>query len=81
MINSGRTPVGLLDVLDRTAHLVDASLGAMVAQTIAIAYPARVRSLTSMLSITGDRAVGQERRRGARPGTAAPRPPAQPARS
>jgi pimeloyl-ACP methyl ester carboxylesterase len=52
--------VGLLDVLglDR-AHMVGASLGGMVAQTIAIEHPGRVRSLTSMMSTTGDRAVGQ----------------------
>jgi pimeloyl-ACP methyl ester carboxylesterase len=52
--------VGLLDVLGlASAHLVGASLGRMVAQTIAIDYPDRVRSLTSMFSTTGDRAVGQ----------------------
>jgi len=52
--------VGLLDVLGlNTAHIVGASLGGMVAQTIAIEYPDRVRSLTSMFSTTGDRAVGQ----------------------
>jgi hypothetical protein len=31
----------------------------MVAQTIAIEYPARVQSLTSTMSTTGDRSVGQ----------------------
>lgn len=52
--------VGLLDVLRLDgAHIVGASLGGMVAQTIAIEYPDRVRSLTSMFSTTGDRAVGQ----------------------
>jgi pimeloyl-ACP methyl ester carboxylesterase len=52
--------VGLLDVLGlASAHLVGASLGGMVAQTIAIEYPGRVRSLTSMMSTTGDRSVGQ----------------------
>ncbi|WP_018500258.1 alpha/beta fold hydrolase [Parafrankia discariae] len=52
--------VGLLDALGfRTAHLVGASLGGMVAQTVAIERPDRVRSLTSMMSTTGDRAVGQ----------------------
>ena len=51
---------GLLDVLGLdSAHLVGASLGGMVAQTVAIEYPARVRSLTSMMSTTGDRTVGQ----------------------
>ena len=52
--------VGLLDVLRLDgAHILRASLGGMVAQTIAIEYPDRVRSLTSMFSTTGDRAVGQ----------------------
>jgi len=52
--------VGLLDVLgiDR-AHLVGASMGGFIAQTIAIEHPGRVRTLTSMMSTTGDRAVGQ----------------------
>jgi pimeloyl-ACP methyl ester carboxylesterase len=52
--------VGLLDVLGLdSAHIVGASLGGMVAQTMAIEYPDRVRSLTSMFSTTGDRTVGQ----------------------
>lgn len=52
--------VALLDVLGfASAHLVGASLGGMVAQTAAIEYPGRIRSLTSMMSTTGDRAVGQ----------------------
>ena len=52
--------VGLLDALGYgSAHLVGVSFGGMVAQTIAIEYPARIRSLTSMRSTTGDRSVGQ----------------------
>jgi pimeloyl-ACP methyl ester carboxylesterase len=52
--------VGLLDALKLdSAHIVGASLGGMVAKTIAIEYPDRIRSLTSMFSTTGDRAVGQ----------------------
>jgi pimeloyl-ACP methyl ester carboxylesterase len=41
------------------AHLVGASQGGMIAQTVAIRHPERVLSLTSIMSTTGDRAVGQ----------------------
>ena len=52
--------IGLLDALgSERAHLVGASLGGMIAQTIAIEHPERVLSLTSMMSTTGDRSVGQ----------------------
>ncbi|MEV0248274.1 alpha/beta hydrolase [Nocardia sp. NPDC050712] len=52
--------VGLLDVLGiDSAHLVGASMGGMIAQTIAIEFPRRVRSLTSIMSTTGNPAVGQ----------------------
>lgn len=40
-------------------HLLGASLGGMIAQTLAIEYPEKIISLTSMMSSTGDRAVGQ----------------------
>lgn len=54
--------VGLLDGLGiASAHLVGASMGGFIAQTIAIEHPARVRSLTSIMSSTGDRTVGQPR--------------------
>ena len=47
--------VGLLDALgvDR-AHVVGASLGGMIAQTMAIEHPDRVASLTSIMSTTGE---------------------------
>jgi pimeloyl-ACP methyl ester carboxylesterase len=46
--------VGLLDALHiRSAHIVGLSLGGMVAQTIAIEYPERIRSLVSIMSTTG----------------------------
>lgn len=51
--------VGLLDGLGiGAAHVVGASMGGMIAQTLAIEYPDRVLSLASIMSTTGDRAVG-----------------------
>ncbi|MHA2247586.1 MAG: alpha/beta fold hydrolase [Candidatus Hodarchaeales archaeon] len=47
--------VGLLDVLNiDTAHIVGASMGGMIGQTIAINYPERVKTLTSIMSSTGN---------------------------
>lgn len=51
---------GLLDALGiEAAHVVGASMGGMIAQTMAIARPERVRTLTSIMSTTGDMSVGQ----------------------
>ena len=51
--------MGLLDALaiDR-AHIVGASMGGMIAQTMAIDFPERVLSLTSIMSTTLDPDVG-----------------------
>lgn len=47
--------VGLLDALKiDQAHLVGASMGASIAQTIAARYPQRTRSLTSIMSTSGN---------------------------
>ena len=51
---------GLLDALEiDTAHVVGASMGGMIAQTIAIEHPERVLSLASIMSNTGARRSGQ----------------------
>jgi len=53
---------GLLDGLGlSSAHIVGVSMGGMIAQTFAIEYPERTRSLVSIMSTTGDPTVGQPR--------------------
>ena len=52
--------VGLLDHLGiDKAHVVGISMGGMISQSIAIAHPSRVASLTSIMSNTGDRKNGK----------------------
>lgn len=47
--------IGLLDALDiERAHLAGASMGGAIAQIAAASYPARVRSLTSIMSSSGN---------------------------
>ncbi|HEY0909018.1 MAG TPA: alpha/beta hydrolase [Bradyrhizobium sp.] len=55
LIDMAKDTVGLMDALGiESAHLVGASMGGMIAQEIAISFPERVRSLTSIMSTTGN---------------------------
>ena len=50
--------VGLLDVLEvEKAHVVGASLGGMIVQTMAIEHPERIQTMTSIMSTTGESSV------------------------
>jgi pimeloyl-ACP methyl ester carboxylesterase len=51
---------GLLRELDLApAHVIGASMGGMIAQSLAARHPEMVRSLTSIMSTTGSRRAGQ----------------------
>jgi pimeloyl-ACP methyl ester carboxylesterase len=51
---------GLLGALDLSpAHVIGASMGGMIAQTLAARHPQSVRSLVSIMSNTGSRVWGQ----------------------
>lgn len=55
-----RDTIGLLDALGLDdAHLVGASMGGMIAQTVAAQAPRRVRTLTSVMSTTGAPRMGR----------------------
>ncbi len=65
LIDMAKDTVGLMDALGiKSAHLVGASMGGMIAQEVTLSFPQRVRSLTSIMSTTGNPAC---RRRAARP--------------
>jgi len=50
---------GVLDALDiESAHIFGMSMGGMIVQTMAIQQPDRVRSMTSVMSTTGEREYG-----------------------
>jgi pimeloyl-ACP methyl ester carboxylesterase len=51
---------GVLDDLGiEKAHIVGASMGGMIVQTMAIEHPERVLTMTSIMSTTGEREYGQ----------------------
>ena len=59
--------VGLLDYLEiKRSHFVGASMGAMIAQTVAANHPDRVLSLVSIMGSTGARMSGQPQLRTAK---------------
>lgn len=53
---------GLLDALGiERAHVAGISMGGMITQALAIEHPTHARSITSVMSTTGSRRVGQPR--------------------
>src|SRR3954451_1742910 len=55
-----RDGIAVLDWLDvARAHVVGSSMGGMIAQKMAIEFPDRVLTLTSMMSSTGEQEYGQ----------------------
>lgn len=60
LVDLAADAVGLLDALGvDSAHMLGVSMGGMIAQSVAIMFPERVRSLISIMSSTGASDVGQ----------------------
>lgn len=56
VMDMAKDTLGIMDALNiRSAHLVGASMGGMIAQNMAAMAGGRVRSLTSIMSTSGDR--------------------------
>ena len=63
LIDMAKDTVGLMDALGiKSAHLVGASMGGMIAQETTLSFPQRVRSLTSIMSTTGNPRLPQPTR-------------------
>jgi pimeloyl-ACP methyl ester carboxylesterase len=59
LADMARDSFGLMDHLEiESAHVTGASMGGMIAQSMAISHPDRVRSMTSIMSTTGSRFAG-----------------------
>lgn len=55
LLDMAKDSIGLLDALGvERAHVIGASMGGMIGQEMAISYPGRIRSLTSIMSTTGN---------------------------
>jgi pimeloyl-ACP methyl ester carboxylesterase len=60
MLDMAEDAAAVLDAAGvSSAHVIGASMGGMIAQTLAVHHPDRVRSLVSVMSTTGDPDVGQ----------------------
>ena len=56
LLDMAQDTVGLMDALKiARAHIVGASMGGMIAQLVAIHFPERIKTLTSIMSTTGER--------------------------
>lgn len=60
LIDMAKDAIGLLDALKiSAAHVCGVSMGGMIAQTLAIHFPMKLRSLISIMSTTGDPSLPQ----------------------
>lgn len=58
LLDMAKDTIGLLDALGiASAHVVGISMGGAIGQELALAFPNRIRTLTSIMSSTGDPAL------------------------